>query len=376
MFDRTQGTRAVVGLGALAALLVGLAVLGTVPVGADETAGGTGPTVAATGSDAVILQQGAGYDERITSNQNYWQGQTLFFNGSAIVEEEIDEPVSGGTPSQRTFELREVENGRVGDLVTQFVVDREGHAILNVSAQTDHTGYFVILYQGDYVRVTDGIGRTAGAIGSGGLAESRWEVSEQRLSVDFEDGSVRRGTREDVTIESNRGSYFLRISSPSLDDEALAALWGSRVVEQNTREDYVVIRGQGAETLTLRPSSAVPYGTHEFRFRVNDSLAATTATLEVRQSRQTTARPTTDTQATVTTDGTTPGMSTTDVPTTAPSTEGTTTTAPTEETTTAATTTTEPVTYIQGTTAGTGPGFGVVVSLLALLGTALLVRRD
>jgi PGF-CTERM protein len=373
MFDRTRGTHsAVVALGVVAALVAGLAALGTVPVGADETADGTGPVVDATADGATLLQAGTA-DGRITSGTNYWQGQELFFNGTIVVENEIGEPVRDGTPSQRTFELREIEDGRVGDLVTQFVVDRDGHATLNV---TDRTGRLAILYQGDLIRVTGGVGRVEGAIGSGSVAESQWEVSEQTLAVAFEDGSVRRGTREDVTIESNRGSYFVRISSPTLDDEALAALWGSRVVERNAREDYVVIRGQGAETLTLRPSSAVPYGTHEFRFRVNDSLAATNATLQVRPSQQTTARATTGTPTTVTA---------TDEPTTAgPTTDGTATVTPTSsgpttaaqtETTTAATTTTEPVTYIQGTTAGTGPGFGVPAAVLALLGTALLARR-
>ena len=367
MFDRTQ-ERGLVALGVVAALVAVLAVVSAAPVGADGPAGEEAPNAAAEGA---VLQQAGTFDARITSSENYWQGQRLFFNGTVVVEEDVGEPVRSTTPSERTFELREVENGRVGDLVTQFVVDRDGHEVLNV---TDRTGRLVVVYQGDIVSVTEGVGRAEGAIGSGAVPESQWEVSRQRLTVDFEDGQVRRGTREDVTIQSNRGSYFVRISSPTLDDEALAALWGSRVVERNTREDSVVIRGQGSETLTLRPSSAVPYGTHEFRFRVNDSLARTAATLEVVPSRQTTARPSPETP--------TPGTSTTEV-TTEATTSATSTVAPTTvgettapgTTTTAEPTTTAPVTYVEGTTTGSGPGFGVGAALLALLCAALLARR-
>ena len=360
--------RTLVALGISAALLVGFAVIGAAPVGADAAAG---EAVDDSSDVGVSLQQAASFDARISSGQNHWQGQELFFNGTAIVEAEIGEPVRDATPSQRTFELRTVEDGRVDDLVTQFVVDRNGHRILNV---TDVSGRLVIVYQGDVVSVADGVGRNEGAIGSGSVPESQWEVTPQRLSVAFEDGTVRRGTREDVTIESNRGSYFVRISSPTLDDDALAALFGSRVVERNTRENYVVVRGQDSETLTLRPSSAVPYGTHEFRFRVNDSLASTTATLEVVPSRRTTARPSPETP--------TPGTSTTDVTTeattsAAPTTAPTTSESPTQSgtTTTPAPTSTEPVTYVEGTTTGSGPGFGVVATVLALLGSALLARR-
>lgn len=367
MFDRTR-ERGLVAFGVVVALVAVLAVVGVAPVVADGAAGEPSANAAAGGT---AIHQADSVDARITSTENYWQGQRLFFNGTVVVEEDVGEDVRGTTPSERTFELREVENGRVGDLVTQFVVDRDGHEVLNV---TDRTGPLVVVYHGDVVSVTDGVGRAEGAIGSGVVPESQWEVSRQRLSVAFEDGRVRRGTREDVTIESNRGSYFVRISSPTLDDEALAALWGSRVVERNTREDYVVIRGQGSETLTLRPSSAVPYGTHEFRFRVNDSLARTTATLEVVPSRQTTARPSPEPQ--------TPGTSTTDVSTettagatsTVPPTTDEETTAP-GTTTTADPTTTAPVTYVEGTTTGSGPGFGVGAALLALLGAALLARR-
>jgi PGF-CTERM protein len=175
-----------------------------------------------------------------------------------------------------------------------------------------------------------------------------------------------------VTIESNRDSYFVTVSSPTLDDEALAALFGSRVVERDARGDSVVIRGQGSETLTLQPSSAVPYGTHEFRFRVNDSTARTTATLEVVRSRQTTARPSPET----TTGGPTTALPTTETTRTPPPTTAMPTTSDTPtRSTTAEPTTTEPVTYVQGTTTGSGPGFGVVAALLALLGAALLARR-
>ncbi|WP_246987971.1 PGF-CTERM sorting domain-containing protein [Halorientalis marina] len=373
MPDETQIRGAVlIGLCVGIAAVVALVAVGTAPVAAEDT-GVVGTADAnASGSDAI--QSSRRFDARITAGNNYWQGQRLLFNGTAVVENEIDEDVSGGTPSERTFELRRVENGRVGSLVTQFVVARDGLAVLNV---TETTGRLVVVYQGDVVSASEGLGQVEGTIGSGVVPESQWEVSQQELAVAFEDGRVRRGTAEDLTFESNRGEYRLRVRSPTLDDDALAALFGDRVVERDRRGDAVVLRTGGSETVTLRPSSAVPFGTHEFRFSVPDATARTNATLTVARSRATTAEPRTETA----TDGpatTTAGPTTepTDVPTTESPTPGTaTTTTVGDTTTTPAPTTTAPVTYGGTGSAADGPGFGPVAAVLALVCAALLLRR-
>jgi len=80
-------------------------------------------SLAPTAVGAVAADE---YDTELDSQATFWAGQRLYFNGSEIVAD-----VAGAPRDERTFQVRRVTTDNdVAGLVTEFVVDTDGEAVI------------------------------------------------------------------------------------------------------------------------------------------------------------------------------------------------------------------------------------------------------
>jgi len=160
-----------------------------------------------------------------------WEGQTLLYQDASY--------------SDTTAELRTVEDGSSGDLVSELTVDADGHIVVDTA---DLNGQYQI--ELDNGTNTDTV---------------QFEVSEQSLTAspaEDEDAEVTNSENGNdaisgIDIESNRASYPIKISSADLSDDDLAQVI-SATGSVNDDSEYVL-------------ASDVSDGTFNFNFQNLDA---------------------------------------------------------------------------------------------------------
>lgn len=329
-------------------------------------------------SNTVAVRQTSDerFDARLESGRVFWQGQRLYVNGSSVVEAETRDVVANASTEERTFTLRVADGGAIEEFVREFVVDRDGDAVLNITDQRDD---LVVLYDGEVVSIANGQGQLEGSSGAA-VRRSSFEIASQSLSAEFEDDRVRRGETTTLTVESNRGEYQVKISAPTLGDRDLSAMFGEQVVTVNRQRDFVVVNASSMADLDLTIPRSIETGSYRLRIAARDSLARTSVRIEVPGGPTPTPRPTATPTATPTPTPTATPTATTrpDTPTPSATPTATATQTPTVETTADPETATPTAGGIAPTntpTAESGPGFGVLAAVLAVAALVVLARR-
>jgi hypothetical protein len=135
------------------------------------------------------------YDARLDSAQTAWQGQTLYFDGSAVVDESLDAGLREVAATDRNFTVRTVrDDGTLGRTVQTVTLDETGVATVETA---ELHGTYVLVYDGNAVAVDDGLGTLRNAAAGANLSACAWGVTDDSTDV------VARfdGTTEAETIQ-------------------------------------------------------------------------------------------------------------------------------------------------------------------------------
>ena len=336
-------------------------------------------TLAPTALGAVATGE---YDLELDSQATYWAGQRLYFNGSEVVADVADAP-----RDDRTFQVRRVTTDNdVAGLVTEFVVDTDGEAVIE-TATLD--GFYIVRYDGETVYVQDGTGYTQNPPDGTAVtvANSRWEVAQQWLEATWSADRIRQSEPIDLELRSNRASYRVEISADGLDFDELEAMFDPADFADDhdaEADDDIIILDAGTETALEVDFSDVDDGRYRFLIEVADSTASATVQARVGQVPQETPRPTAEPPAPTPTATATPTPIVTPTLTRTPTALPETPTAFPTMTTAAETATptatqspvvTTPQPPATGTETPGQPGFGLGVGLLALFAIVLLALR-
>ncbi|WP_435181634.1 BGTF surface domain-containing protein [Halorussus sp. AFM4] len=193
------------------------------------TAGVTGAVT--NGAETTDRAQDDGLDEvAVDSGETFWQGQFLRFS-------------AGQANASEVWEVRRVQNGQVGGLATQVLLDANGSATFSTNnLQGD---YVIVDENGQPVVVQNGAVR-----GVGSVSAASFEVSQQTLDASFADESVVAGDGDaaatDLQVQSNRAGYNFSLTSDQLSASQLADIFSDvevrngRAVSTRTASDDAV----------------------------------------------------------------------------------------------------------------------------------------
>lgn len=337
-------------------------------------------TLAPTAVGAVAADE---YDLDLDSLETFWAGQRLLFNGSDVVSNVADAP-----RDDRTFQVRRVTtDNEVAGLVTEFVVDSDGEAVIETDTLD---GFYVVRYEGETVYVQDGTGYTENPPDGTPVtvSNSRWEVAQQWLEATWPDDRIRRSEPIDLELSSNRVSYRVEISADGLDFDELEAMFDPADYADDhdaEADDEIIILDAGTETALEVDFSDVDDGVYRILIEVADSTASATVQARVGRVTQETPGPTTEPPTATPTPTPepeptpTPTVTVTATPAPQTPTESPAVTPSPAETATPTATQSPVVTTPQppGTETETPgqPGFGFAIGLLALLAVGVLALR-
>ena len=215
----------------------------------------------------------------LESGSDYWQGFHLRFDGTNIVEN----PTTA-SPRARTFQVRAVDNGAVGGLVTEFTIDENGTAVIDTSAMS---GPMIVQYQGDNVYVEDGEGSLTLPDGGAATVErSDWNISTQTYSTEWSDPTVYPGEFTDLTLASNRESAStVAVSAEQLTFRELVRLFSSDAFAENfgerADEDVLILKAGASRDYQVAATGLTP-GVYTLTFASTDTTAEHSVTLEVK----------------------------------------------------------------------------------------------
>lgn len=115
------------------------------------------------------------YDARLDSTQTVWRGQTLYFDGAAVVEATHDPGLRDVSTADRTFAVRRIrDNGTLGAVAETVELAADGTTVVHTSGLD---GTYVLVYDGRAVAVDEGHGTLRGAVDEVNLTASAWTVT-------------------------------------------------------------------------------------------------------------------------------------------------------------------------------------------------------
>lgn len=156
-----------------------------------------------------------GADAFLASGSTFEQEAEVFFDGRVVVESITGDAFEGTTAAERTFQLREIDDGDVGDLAMEFALDDDGHAVIDTSTLE---GRYVVIHPEEdaVVRVSSrGVGTVApdSAVESAAFGVAVEVPPEEEAGADGAGAAVR--IRDDETtggavdIGSSNGSISI-----------------------------------------------------------------------------------------------------------------------------------------------------------------------
>jgi hypothetical protein len=209
-------------------------------------------------------------DAAVESGSVYWQGQFLQF--------------SAGEPNASTvWSVREADDGEVGTLVTELLLNGNGSAVF----ATDNLDgeYVLVNADGDPVVFENGQAQTVGSV-----SEASFEVTSQTLNASFEDGTVVNDESPDsatgLRLQSNRAEYRVSLFSEQLSASELADVF-QNVEARDGRA--VATRNASDDDVFEANFSGVEPGTYDVTVVATDGVARDTATITVSEPVEGTA---------------------------------------------------------------------------------------
>jgi len=253
------------------AWLVLVALLVSSTAAATTTAGTNAAATDATG----LAVDRANAEANVASGAIRWTNQTLYFRAD--------------TPERdagKTYAVRRIVDGDIGPLLTEFVLDDGGEALLRTGDVTPGR-YAIVDENGRPLRV-NAEGVSAGPVTA---ANASWELVAQTLQVTTDTGQLLQGDDGSIRINSNRGRYTLHVSSPDINVDTLSELLGGEPVDTGTDDvaDTVRINATAMTTRLLRIPADAPAGTLTLRFAVPDTDTEDNVTVRVREEPHKTA---------------------------------------------------------------------------------------
>ncbi|SEO24632.1 hypothetical protein SAMN04487948_101312 [Halogranum amylolyticum] len=136
--------------------------------------------VAAGGATAV--EPTVPHDARLDSDRAAWQGQTLYFDGSHVVEESLDAGLRQISRTDRNFTVHSLHaDGTLGPPVETVTLDASGIARIS-TASLD--GRYVLVYDDNAVAVDEGTGVLGTHVSGANLSSCAWTVTDDAADVD------------------------------------------------------------------------------------------------------------------------------------------------------------------------------------------------
>jgi len=225
-------------------------------VGASLTAG-----VSSAGI-AYQAQDDGPTEAAVDSGEVFWQGQFL-------------ELTAGEANASEVWSVRSVDDGEVGGLVTEVLLDSSGSATFGTTGLDGQ--YVVVDEQGEPVAFENGT-----AVGRADVNDASWEVAVQTLNATFDEATVRNDdsaeARADLRIESNRADYPVRFFSEDMSAEEIADVFADVEVQDG---QAVATRTVGDDTVFDANFSGVEAGTYNVTVAAADAAARDTAGIVV-----------------------------------------------------------------------------------------------
>jgi hypothetical protein len=198
----------------------------------------------------------------VESGEVFWQGQFLRFSASEANASEV-------------WSIRAVEDGNVGSLVTEVLLDGTGSAMF---ATGNLQGEFVVVNADNEPVVFDN--GEAQRVGS--VSDASFEVTTQTLDVSFEDAVALNDQSSDAVtdlrLDSNRAEYGFYLFSDGLSASQLADVFESAEVRDGRA---VTTRNASDEDVFEANFSGVEAGTYNLTIVTTDGTAQDTATIRV-----------------------------------------------------------------------------------------------
>jgi hypothetical protein len=201
-------------------------------------------------------------DAVVQSGEVYWQGQFLRFS-------------AGEANASNVWSVREVEDGEVGNLVTELLLDGSGSAVFatgNLDGQ-----YVVVNADGEPVTFENGEAQRVGS-----ADEASFEITPQTLNARFEDATAENSespnARSDLRLQSNRADYGFYLFSEQMSASELADVF-QNVEARDGRA--VATRNASDDDVFEANFSGVEPGTYNVTVVAADGVARDTATITV-----------------------------------------------------------------------------------------------
>ncbi|MFB6178473.1 MAG: PGF-CTERM sorting domain-containing protein [Halorientalis sp.] len=313
-----------------------------------------------------------GWNARLTSDEVVWQSQRAYFNGAEVVNNASIVPVKRASTQARTFQIRSVNNDTLGATVSEFQVNQTGVSILDMANY--EPGRYVIVYEDMPISIDDGDAEFATDV-----SEAAFRVGVQNISASFDPQQVMPTGSTSLEFDSNRDSYVVSVNATGLHqaqvDEMIQGTFDNSSYRNGTR-----FRVSDGDVEVRVGEAPVDPGRYRFTVNVMGANASDTATLKVgpddmfngSNGNMTTGPGMSPGNQTGTQGGN--GSMYTDTPGNGTQTPETpTASSPAGEDSPTATTSGDQTQ--SETTSSNGPGFGLLVGAIALLGAGLLASR-
>ena len=238
-------------------------LLTTFIVVATVTAGFTG-AVQSQRTNAQDQAQGDVQTAPLSSGEVYWQGQYLQLS-------------AGQDNAGQVWAIRRVQDGNVGQLATEVLLDGSGSAVVGT---TSLDGQYVVVNQNNEpVIFQNGTAQTTGSV-----SEASFEVATQTLNATFADATVTnddsQDARTDLRLQSNRAGYQAVLSSDQLSPSQLQRIFSDVEVRDGRA---VVTRNASSDAVFDANFTGVSPGDYEVTVATADGTAQDTAAISVRE---------------------------------------------------------------------------------------------
>jgi hypothetical protein len=151
-------------------------------------------------SGVAVAEPTTDYDALLDSERTAWQGQTLYFDGAAVVEASAEPGLQRSSEIDRNFTVRALrDDGTLGPAVETVTLDASGRTVIPTAGLD---GRYVLVYDGSVVDVDDGDGSLAGDVTTANHTACAWSVTADPddVTAQFDD------TTDDGVVLLQRGT--------------------------------------------------------------------------------------------------------------------------------------------------------------------------
>ena len=291
---------------------------------------------------AVGNQSDVSFDDKLDSQQVFWQGQGLLVDADESVFADAIWQVWTVT-----------SDDQLDSLVQEFNLDENGMAVIDTSNLDGQ--YVVTTSDRDLVTVEEG---DAAPSGDSTPDSETWRITLQTMDAAFsadQVGNAGDSAKVGLGITSNRADYDVSVTATrdgsAVSETTLLSVFPS--AERGTPDDGAILVPAQADTTETLDFSGATSGSYAFSLVVTDTTASSTASVEVEEPTRTPTE--TSTAETAVETSPTPTVVTEFVTKQGPS----------------------PTPRVVTVTETTGqPGFGIAVALVALLAAVMLAVRS